>query len=144
MIVKIDNVTYSEAIESLQAIRHQVFQQEQGVAEDQEFDGLDETASHLLAYLDKMPIGTLRIRQLDPETVKIERLAVLKSARGLGIGRQLMEKAIDLVAANPNRQKILIHAQVYIQELYEKLGFEVSGDRFDEAGIPHVKMIKRL
>jgi predicted GNAT family N-acyltransferase len=139
----ITQVSYKEAIESLQCIRGEVFQREQGVAEELEFDGLDETAVHLLAYLDGIAVGTLRIRQLSPETAKIERLAVVKTARGRGIGRQLMEKAIALVLLDPEKQEIVINAQEYIQELYKKLGFEAISDRFYEAGIPHIKMCKR-
>jgi predicted GNAT family N-acyltransferase len=139
----ITQVSYKEAIESLQFIRGEVFQREQGVAEELEFDGLDETAAHLLAYLDGIAVGTLRIRQLSPETAKIERLAVVKTARGRGIGSQLMEKAIALVLLDQEKQKIVINAQEYIQELYKKLGFETIGDRFYEAGIPHIKMCKR-
>lgn len=144
MHLLIQPVSYNEAIESIQAIRRQVFQQEQGVAAELEFDGLDETTEHLVAYLDGIAVGTLRIRQLQPETAKIERLAVLKTARGQGIGRQLMAKAIDQVARDPEKREIVINAQEYVRGLYQKLGFEVIGDRFEEAGIPHLKMRKRL
>jgi predicted GNAT family N-acyltransferase len=144
MNVIIKRVSYGEKSDPIQAIRREVFQREQGVSEELEFDGLDESAEHLLAYLDGRAVGTARIRKLNPETTKIERLAVLSSARGLGIGLRLMEEAIDLVSSNPDTRQIAINAQEYVKGLYEKLGFEVVGDVFDEAGIPHVKMIKRL
>jgi ribosomal protein S18 acetylase RimI-like enzyme len=67
------------------------------VAEELEFDRLDEKAAHILAYLDGIAVKTQRIRQLSPENAKIELLAVSKTARGRGIGRQLMEKAIAIV-----------------------------------------------
>ncbi|MFM7573051.1 MAG: GNAT family N-acetyltransferase, partial [Snowella sp.] len=47
--------------------------------------------------MEKEPIGTLRIREVDQKTVKIERLAVLSPFRNQGIGRQLMEYAITLI-----------------------------------------------
>jgi predicted GNAT family N-acyltransferase len=128
----------------IQTIRREVFQREQGVSEELEFDGLDDSAEHLLAYRDGVPVGTARIRRLNEKIVKIERLAVLSSARRLGIGRQLMEEAIAVARGYADAEEIVINAQEYVTRLYEKLGFEVVGDRFEEAGIPHVKMKKIL
>jgi predicted GNAT family N-acyltransferase len=54
-----------------------------------------------------------------------------------------MEKALE-VAAQKNLEEVVIHAQDYVKGLYEKLGFEQVGERFEEAGISHVKMLKRL
>ncbi|MFM6402736.1 GNAT family N-acetyltransferase [Planktothrix sp.] len=127
----------------IRAIRHQVFELEQGVAPELEWDGQDEFAQHLLAYLDDQPIGTLRIRDLDEQNVKIERLAVLASARGMGIGQQLMECALEVIAQT-SIQTVIVNAQIYIQNLYLKLGFEPMGEPFEEAGIPHIKMVKTL
>ena len=54
-----------------------------------------------------------------------------------------MEHALDVVAKN-NIQEVVIHAQEYIKSLHQQLGFEQQGERFEEAGIPHVKMRKKL
>jgi predicted GNAT family N-acyltransferase len=89
-------------------------------------------------------VGTIRIRYLNPNLAKIERLAVLAPARGKGIGKQLMEAAIASLKKNRDCNEIIIHAQEYIKDMYQKLGFELVGDRFDEGGIPHVKMVKKL
>ncbi len=134
---------YPEAFTEMEAIRRSVFQEEQGVDPALEFDGLDPMAAHFLAYLDNQPVGTARIRYLNAKTAKLERLAVLPEARGKGIGKKLMEKALE-VAAQKNLEEVVIHAQDYVKGLYEKLGFEQVGERFEEAGISHVKMIKRL
>jgi predicted GNAT family N-acyltransferase len=134
---------YPEEFSQMQVIRRSVFQEEQGVDPALEFDGLDETADHLLAYLDNQPVGTARIRYPNQHTAKVERLAVLSEARGQGLGKKLMEKALD-VAAKKNIEEVVVNAQDYVKSLYEQLGFEQVGERFDEAGIAHVKMVKRL
>ena len=139
--VEIKSVSYAEELAAIQSIRRTVFQEEQGVAPQLEFDGLDETALHLLAYLEAQPVGTARIR-MTAQSAKIERLAVLPAARGRGIGKQLMEKALEVLAEEC--EEVLVHAQEYVKGLYHQLGFKQVGKQFEEAGIPHVKMVKTL
>ncbi|MGA7936715.1 MAG: GNAT family N-acetyltransferase [Kovacikia sp.] len=124
-------------------IRYRVFQIEQGVAPELEFDDQEEESQHLLAYWQGAPVGTARIRMLEPTTAKVERVAVLEEARGLGIGKKIMEKAIELLET-ANVSMVQINAQELVKNFYQKLGFEPEGAVFEEAGIPHVKMRKRL
>ena len=128
---------------AIQHIRSLVFQVEQGVAPELEFDGNDETAAHLLAFLDGQPVGTARIRNLDAHTAKVERVAVLKAARGLGIGKRLMVEALASLR-KAQVSEVRIHAQEAVQDFYQQLGFEPEGEIFVEAGIPHVKMKQLL
>lgn len=141
LVIKI--AEFSLDFPTIQHIRSLVFQIEQGVAADLEFDGKDEAADHLLAYLDGQPVGTARIRRLDDQTAKVERVAVLKPARGVGIGKRMMLEALAFLT----RAKVAearIHAQIAVQDFYERLGFEPEGEVFMEAGILHVKMKKLL
>jgi predicted GNAT family N-acyltransferase len=128
---------------AIQAIRRTVFQEEQGVDPDLDFDGQDEVCEQIIAYLNQQAVGTARVRYLDEKTAKIERLAVLPIARGYGLGKKIMTKAIDIIAERKITY-VIIHAQVYIKSLYQQLGFEEVGDRFEDAGIAHVKMVKNL
>ena len=137
-------VTYDEQLMPIQAIRRTVFQQEQGVTSELEFDGQDANAEHLLAYLDGQPVGTTRVRSVSEQVARIERLAVLPLARSRGIGTQLMERALAVIVSKNSYAQVIVHAQEYIKELYEQLGFEQVGGTFDEAGIVHVKMVKIL
>jgi predicted GNAT family N-acyltransferase len=68
---------------------------------------------------------------------------VLPSARGLGIGKKMMEYALDYLQAEQVTE-VLIHAQEPVRSFYLRLGFEPEGDTFEEAGIPHIKMSKQL
>lgn len=141
LVIKVAN--FSLDFPAIQRIRSLVFQLEQGVAADLEFDGQDEAAAHLLASLDGEPLGTARIRTLDAQTAKIERVAVLKAARGLGIGKGIMVEALALLT-QAKMAEAHIHAQTAVQGFYQQLGFEPDGSIFIEAGIPHIKMKKRL
>jgi predicted GNAT family N-acyltransferase len=141
--ITIKIVELPEEFKAIQAIRIAVFQEEQGVDPALESDGKDEISQHLIAYLNQEAVGTARIRYVDNQTAKVERLAVLSTARGNGIGQQIMEKAL-LIIASKNIPEVIIHAQEYIKALYEKLGFVQVGETFTEAGITHVKMKKKL
>lgn len=141
--ITIKLVNYTDKLAEIRAVRVQVFQIEQGIDPALEFDGNDETAIHILAYLDNQPVGTTRIRYLNNQTAKIERLAVLAEARGQGIGKQLMVKALEVVAQNQIKE-VIVHAQAHVKNLYHKLGFKQDGEEFEEAGILHVKMKKSL
>lgn len=132
-----------QELPAIETIRRLVFQSEQGVEAELDFDGQDETSVQIIAYFDSQPVGTARIRYLNNQTAKIERLAVLSTARGQGIGKKIMEKAIEIIAQK-NIQEVLIHAQEYIKGLHQQLGFEQEGEEFEEAGITHVKMRKKL
>jgi predicted GNAT family N-acyltransferase len=142
-LLQIKTVQYQDEIATIRQIRTKVFQQEQGVSSELEFDGLDANAIHFLAYLDNKAVATARIREIDPHTTKIERLAVLPQARKQGVGRKLMSTALEIIAQQPKNIAI-VHAQEYIVQLYEQLGFKVVGEKFSEAGIAHVKMVKQL
>lgn len=141
--LKLEIVVYTEAEASIWAIRHSVFQVEQRVDAALDFDGLDPESKHILAYINGKAVGTTRLRYLDEQTVKIERLAVLPEFRGHGIGRKIMEAALEFLT-QAQIKTVQLHAQLYIKDLYQKLGFVQVGDIFEEAGILHVKMQKQL
>jgi predicted GNAT family N-acyltransferase len=137
--ISIKVVSSPQELEAIQEIRKTVFQEEQGVDPNLDFDGKDETSVLLIASLNGDCIGTVRVRNLDEKTAKIERLAVLKIARGYGAGKQLMLEALSIIKSK-NIPDVVIHAQEYIKGLHSSLGFEEEGDVFEEAGIRHVKM----
>lgn len=139
LVIKIAELP--EEFTAIKAIRISVFQEEQGVDPALEFDGKDEISEHFIAYLDQKAVGTTRIRYLDDKTAKIERLAVLSTARGQGIGKKIMENALQFIASK-NIPEVIIHAQEYIKDLYKKLDFLEEGEVFEEAGISHVIMRK--
>lgn len=136
-------VAFAEEAAVIQAIRRSVFQIEQGVDAALDFDGLDQSADHLVAYYGDEPAGTARIRYVGGHLAKIERLAVLPAFRRQGIGKKMMQTALEMLAQK-KVEIVQLHAQVYVQELYEQLGFERVGAGFVEAGIAHIKMQKHL
>ena len=82
-------------------------------------------------------LGTGR---LSPEG-KIGRLAVLKDWRGLGIGSEIMKNLIKQ-SESLGMSQTYLHSQVLVPEFYESLGYRQKGSIFEEAGIPHVVMLR--
>ncbi|MFC7073569.1 GNAT family N-acetyltransferase [Halovenus rubra] len=124
-------------------VRRDVFIQEQNVSEAEEWDGNDEDAVHYVVYNDGYPIGTARVRIPEAHLAKIERVAVRKQYRQAGIGQLLME-TLETEVRDQNATEVLLHAQTAVKQFYEKLGYMATSDHFNEAGISHVKMTKRL
>lgn len=125
------------------AVRWAVFVEEQGVDQSVELDGKDADAHHVVAFEDGSPVGTARVRMVDDTVAKAERVAVIESERGTGIGTALMH-AVEDIARERGATAMRLHAQTRVREFYDELGYEVVGDRFEEAGIPHVAMTKQL
>lgn len=146
--MEIRRVGGEEGIEAALAIRRAVFVREQGVPEERELDGRDGDAVHFLAYEGDEPIGTARLRPYrgedgDQTVAKVERVAVRAQRRGEGIGRGLMD-AIEAAAASEGYETVVLHAQVPVVSFYRQLGYETRGGAFEEAGIEHREMFKRL
>jgi len=119
----------------LRRIRTEVFVREQEVPEDLEWDGLDASSRHLLALVDREPVGTGRLAQ----SGKIGRMAVLSTHRGRGIGDRLLAELVQLAVAS-GHQRTYLHAQVHATGFYARQGFRAEGDEFMEAGIAHRQM----
>jgi predicted GNAT family N-acyltransferase len=140
---KIIVVNTPEELADAHAVRTQVFQQEQGIPAEDDFDGRDHTAINVVIY-DAEPIGTARVRFPDSQKIaKVERVAILKEYRGKNIGRKIME-FIDAHLSSLNIDSVYLDSQESAKGFYEKLGYLQEGEVFDEVGIPHVKMVKRL
>jgi predicted GNAT family N-acyltransferase len=125
------------------AVRHAVFVEGQGIAEDRELDGLDGEATHVVAYDDGHPVGAARLREPESGTGKVERVAVREARRGEGWGRRVVE-AVHSVARERGLTGLLLHAQTDVEEFYRRLGYRTVGEEFEEAGIPHVEMVRNL
>lgn len=136
-------VSSDDELDDALAVRREVFVAEQGVPEHRELDGRDDEATHFVAYDDGEPIGAARLREYDDSIGKVERVAVVESRRGEGLGRELMD-AVESVAADAGYDELLLHAQVPVVGFYEGLDYEITSEEFEDAGIPHREMRKTL
>jgi predicted GNAT family N-acyltransferase len=133
-------VSWDAARESLAAVRREVFIVEQNVPESLEWDANDAVSLHALAAsAEGEAIGTARLL---PDG-HIGRMAVLRGWRGHGVGSAVLKRMIEAARANGHAIARL-NAQVQALPFYRRFGFEVDGEVFLDAGMPHRAMTLRL
>ena len=120
---------------AIESVRRHVFVEEQEIPEKDEFDAEDACSVHVLARLNRDPVGTGRLNPAG----KIGRIAVMSETRGRGIGTRIL-RCLILEARRHGIREPFLHAQVQAVPFYERLGFSREGEEFDEAGIPHLRM----
>jgi predicted GNAT family N-acyltransferase len=125
---------------TLKSIRYDVFCVEQRVPESLEWDGIDEDCVHAIAQDgDGRAIGCGRLL---PDG-HVGRMAVLAGWRGRGVGSALLAHLVALAHARGDA-KVVLNAQAQAVPFYQRFGFSVAGEPFEEAGIPHVAMERAL
>ena len=97
----VELATSEDLYKAVKAVRKQVFVKEQGIPENEEFDGNDFCSAHIVAYIQKrhrkLPIGTMRIRFFS-DFVKFERMAVTRNFRKTNVSANIMQYGFDYVA----------------------------------------------
>ncbi|MES2191406.1 MAG: YbgC/FadM family acyl-CoA thioesterase [Pseudomonadota bacterium] len=125
-------------------LRTEIFVEEQGIPVALEWDDEDATAIHAVAYNRiGMPVATGRLLQHDPQTGRVGRMAVKRVLRGSQLGCEILHTLMDAAKARGDRE-IMLHAQRNAAAFYARSGFLPRGEPFEEAGIPHIEMFKRL
>lgn len=120
-------------------IREQVFIHEQQVPPELEMDELDPLSQHVLLLENGTPVATGR---LTPDG-HIGRVAVLSSFRGRGFGQRIIQ-GLEKIALQRGLDRVVLGAQCRAITFYQKLGYQVAGEVFMDAGIEHRMMGKTL
>lgn len=125
-------------------LRERVFCGEQGVPRSLELDGRDDEAEHLLAreLSDNRAVGTLRLLVVGSQA-KVGRVAVDSEWRRRGIASRMLDVALER-ARERGCSEARLASQLTATALYRRAGFRVQSRPFEEAGIAHVWMARRL
>lgn len=140
MAVSVQKTSSPEDLERCLNIRHLVFVIGQKVPVDEDVDGKDALCDHYLLEVFDTPVATARVRYINP-CAKIERVAVLDSYQGQGLGMHLMQHILSELKTRPEIKKAQLGAQTQAIAFYEKLGFSVCSDEYLDAGIKHKDMV---
>jgi predicted GNAT family N-acyltransferase len=149
IIMNLIRVETDEQLQQCFEIRLDVFVREQQVPlslEMDEYDTHPHACHHLLICDEGKPIATGRWKPYEPGTskAKLQRIAVLEAYRGTGVGRLLIA-GLEQWAKEEGFTESVLDAQVQAEPFYAKQGYvTISTEPFDDAGIPHVRMVKKL
>ncbi len=120
-------------------IRFTVFVEEQKVPAEMELDEHDAVCVHVIARDGGRAVGTGRLL---PDA-HIGRMAVLKEARGTGVGGAMLKTLMEAARARGDKE-VALSAQTHAVDFYRKHGFFEEGPEYMDAGIPHQSMRRRL
>ena len=131
-------------LQNIYRARQQVFSLEQQCAY-LDADGYDEPAFHLAAWSPTQRVPLAYARLVDPgqkyAEPSIGRVITTDAARGCGLGRELVRRAIAHAAQAFPGQGIRISAQSRLERFYAEVGFVAVGAPYLEDGIPHTEML---
>lgn len=126
------------------ALRQHTFVVEQKL-NYQDADWEDPYAMHILGHAD----GDLAVyaRIFMPESggkdVRVGRIITAPAYRGSGYGDMLMNKIFELIKDECGPCTIHLSSQTQMQKFYANYGFEAVGDEYLEAGIPHIRVVRK-
>lgn len=138
--LQVNKIHSKEDLEKAFAVRKTVFVDEQNCPPELEWEHEEESV-HFLALLNGEPCGACRWRKTE-KGYKLERFAVLKEHRGKRIGQALVAAALSDLPGDAGY--IYLNAQLSAMRMYSRFGFIAEGEQFEEAGIQHLKMVKKL
>jgi predicted GNAT family N-acyltransferase len=95
------------------------------------------------AFEDGELMGCCMLVEEEPGTVRLRQMAVINDLQGKGYGKVLMQFAENL-ARDQGYKKITMHARKNALGFYEKMGYKLFGEEFEEITIPHYVMEKEL
>ena len=109
---------------------------------DQISDEHDQT--HLACYNERVEIvGCLVLKKVNKTNIKMRQVAVDDDSQGEGVGTRLVEAGE--VYAKENGFKVMeLHARDVAIPFYQKLKYKKVGKQFEEVGIKHYRMEKKL
>jgi predicted GNAT family N-acyltransferase len=143
MATRIVTAPTPEQMQQAFDLRIRVFVHEQAVPLEEEFDGLDEQASHVIIFDEEdQAVGTGRMILRD-QVAKMQRITVDASCRGRGVGRQVM-MGLESLARDAGARIARLDAQTRVIGFYESLGYFAYGDLHLDANILHRWMDKAL
>jgi predicted GNAT family N-acyltransferase len=139
-MVRVELMSWEQAQPIAGPLRFAIFVGEQNVPSGIELDDMDANCVHAVAFdVDGKPIGTGRLL---PDGT-IGRMAVVKEWRRRGIGAEILQALSD-EARKRGHAAVVVSAQLQAAEFYREQGFAAEGKVYEDAGILHQKMSKKL
>lgn len=139
---KFDDLSAMELYKIMQ-LRNEVFVVEQNCVY-QDADNKDISSWQFMGWDNEKLVAFTRLLPpgLAYEQASIGRVVTSPSARGNGIGKELMQRSIKEIKDLFGEVPIKIGAQLYLQKFYTSLGFVQTSEIYLEDGIKHIEMVR--
>lgn len=125
-------------------VRMEVFVMERGIPLKEEFDSEDHDETiYVVIYDGEKPVATGRYKQIDEDTIRPGRIAVLKEYRKKGLGAVVV-KELEALGEISGCKMSVIHGELSAVKFYEKLGYTKGTDVYYEDGVPCATLGKQL
>jgi predicted GNAT family N-acyltransferase len=103
----------------------------------------EENQMTIMMTRDEQVLACVMLKTIDKDIVKLRQMAVDEAVQGIGVGAKLLSYAENF-CINNHYGLIELHARKSAIGFYQKSGYVIEGDEFEEVGMPHVKMTKHL
>lgn len=137
-LINSQNPHYSLAL----ALRHRLLRAPLGLEFTEEELAADGDALHAIALQENAVVGCATAL-IQYKTIKIRQMAVEPDLQSRGIGRALMQMLEQHFIAQ-GRTNFQLSARASAIGFYERCGYQIEGEPFEQVGLPHRLMVKRV
>lgn len=136
------NELTTDELYAILQLRNEVFVVEQKCI-FQDADGKDQHSYHLMGWKDNLLVAYSRLipAGISYSEPAITRVVTSPSSRSLGMGKELVKQAINILYKTWGKTDIKIGAQLYLEQFYNSFGFQRSSEVYVEDGIAHIEMV---
>ena len=138
-IVDFGSVLYNSSVN----LREAILRKPLGMTFSEEDLANEKEQLHLVVAVDGAVHGVTLLKKINQKICKLRQFAVSEALQGKGLGRKLLQY-FEEVARLQGYSIVELNARKSAYIFYEKLGYQVQGVEFQEVGIPHFKMTKKL
>ena len=124
-------------------LRHEILRKPLGLSFKK--DELEKEKDDILigAFEEDKMLGCCLLTRVNDNSVRLRQMAVQNNLQGKGIGASMLNFA-ENIARDAGYKNIVMHARKTALHFYEKLGYKITSDEFEEITIPHYLMEKKL
>jgi N-acetylglutamate synthase-like GNAT family acetyltransferase len=133
------SVAYAEMVN----LRREILRKPLGLSFSEEELANEKHDILIAAFDDDDMVGCCMLCTINEERIKLRQMAVHENVQGKGFGAAILHFA-ENIARDKGYKIVFMHARKTAVGFYEKLGYQINSDVFNEVNIPHYVMEKRL
>lgn len=133
----------SKGYEQMIALRKEVLRKPLGLTYSEEDLEKDRHDILLGAFEEDTILACCILTRTSGDAFQLRQMAVEQKMQKNGIGAAIMSFG-ENIARDAGGRQIMMHARKTAVGFYERLGYSIVSDEFNEVGIPHVEMSKTL